>query len=417
MRILAVAHLWPNEVEPRYGIFVSRQLEAMAAQGADITLLVPRLYCPTWMRRLFKKPASYNHTLALADVPGVTAIPIPYVGFPGQWFNRYSGLSVFTSIRGKAKRLHQREPFDVIYATELFLNGDAARRLSDELKIPVACLSIGSDINVTAQATQALRKHFANIVRSVDGTLACGQSAADDMLKIGPKRDTLCVYGVVDLERFRPVKDKQSIRRSLGLPEDKQLVLYVGYLWKRKGLRELFQAFESVLAAQPNTKLLVCGAGDEEKAIKEAAANSKAEQSVQFIGSVDPDEIHKYMQAADVFTLPSYAEGMPNAVMEAMACGLPVVTTSVGGLPAALAGNDGAILVPPRDVASLAKALTSLLSDAEKQSRMGIAARELAERDFGVQRSAQRILEYLAIVADINSSVSATQSVDAASIQ
>ena len=249
MRILAVAHLWPNEVEPRYGIFVSRQLEAMAAEGADITLLVPRLYCPTWIRWLFKKPASYNHKLAIAKVPGVKAIPIPYVGLPGQWFNRYSGLSVFTSIRGQAKRLHQQKPFDVIYATELFLNGDAARRLSSELKIPVACLSIGSDINVTAQATPALRQHFANIVRSVDGTLACGQSAADDMQKLGPKHDVLCVYGVVDLERFKPVADKQSIRRSLGLPEKEQLVLYVGYLWKRKGLRELFQAFETVVAA------------------------------------------------------------------------------------------------------------------------------------------------------------------------
>ena len=161
---------------------------------------------------------------------------------------------------------------------------------------------------------------------------------------------------------------------------------------------------------------MLCGAGDDEKVIKEAAANSAAKQNIHFVGSVNPDEIHKYMQAADVFTLPSYAEGMPNAVMEAMACGLPVVTTSVGGLPAALDGNDGAILVPPRDVPSLANALTSLLSDAKLQTRMGIAARELAERDFCVKRNAQRILEYLAIAANAKSSVLATQSIDAASI-
>lgn len=400
MRILAISHLFPNEVERRYGIFVSRQLSAMAAEGADITVLVPRLFCAGWARRILKKPAHYNHKLALLDVPGLRAIRIPYIGLPGQWFNRWSGLVVYMALRKTAWRLHRQHNFDVIYASELFLNGDAGRRLSKAIDVPVACLAIGSDINVTAKATPSLGRHFQRIVTEMDGTLACGKSAADEMQRLGPKRDTLCVYGVVDLKKFAPVAEVAQIRRDLHLPIDGILVLYVGYLWNRKGLRELIEAFAKVHTQCPSTTLIICGAGNDEKSIISAADRSAARAAIRFVGGVDPCNVHRYLQASDVFVLPSYAEGMPNAVMEAMACGLPVVTTTVGGLPAALGGSEGAILVPPKDVNSLKDALMDVINNKQKRERMGRASRQLAEEDFGVQRNARKILDYLSLVTN-----------------
>lgn len=396
LRILAIAHLFPHEAERRYGIFVARQLSAMAAEGAEITVLVPRLYCPSWLRKVLGKPASYNHRLPLVSVPGLSAIPVPYLGLPGIGFNRWSGLSVYLAIRRHALRLHREKNVDAIYATEIFVNGDAARRLASRMHVPAACLAIGSDINVTARASTVLSRHFQRVVNGLDGNLACGALAAAEIDAFQPKRKTLCVYGVVDLDRFRPTADRRPVRDELDLPIDRKLVLYVGYLWKRKGLLELIEAFEAIQPLHPDCTLVICGAGNEQHAIQTAARQSSAHDVIRFIGNVDPEHIHRVFQACDLFVLPSHAEGMPNAVMEAMACGLPVVCTSVGGIPEALGDNEGAIQVPPRDARALVTAIHSVLADESRRDRMASAARQLAVEKFGARRNAQKILNYLA---------------------
>jgi glycosyltransferase involved in cell wall biosynthesis len=105
--------------------------------------------------------------------------------------------------------------------------------------------------------------------------------------------------------------------------------------------------------------------------------------------------MNKWMKASDLFVLATHTEGMSNVVMEAMACGLPVVTTTVGGLPEAVGGCEGAILVPPRDVDKFKDAVLKVLRNEQLRERMGLAARKLAEEKFGVQRNARQILDYL----------------------
>jgi glycosyltransferase involved in cell wall biosynthesis len=105
------------------------------------------------------------------------------------------------------------------------------------------------------------------------------------------------------------------------------------------------------------------------------------------------------MQAADIFVFPSHSEGMPNAVMEAMAVGLPVVVTRVGGIPDALEGCQGALLVEPADPAALREALESVLEDSAARVAMRVAGREKALQDFNVECSVKRML---GLFADIS---------------
>lgn len=399
MRILAISHLYPHANETRYGIFVARQLEAMAACGAEITLIVPRAIRPKSLLRLFGMSAEKSHASPLCKYDGVRAISVPYVTIPGAWYNNVRGLVVERALANTAVRLHQEQKFDVIYATNLFLGGDVAVRLGRRLSIPSTCLAIGTDVNTVPNMSTQLRRTYERIVKGLSGVLACGESLAR---KIDELRDdrALCVYGVVDLEVFHPVDDKHTLRVELGLPTNKQIVVYAGYLYKTKGLLELIAAFERVHATQPDAVLVLCGGGKDESEIKAAADSSDCSAAIHFLGPIPPDQVHLYLQASDVFTLPSHAEGMPNAVMEAMACGLPVVSTQVGGLPDALENCKGAILVPPKQVEPLAEALGMCLADADKLDQMSEEAKAKATSSFGAVPNAKKILGHLAHVVE-----------------
>jgi len=401
VRILALSHLYPHTKERRYGIFVARQLQAMAEAGAEITLLVPQPRIPKLLCVLLGK--SNDKAWELIDYPGVNATALHYSAAPGKWFWRWAGLAAYRAVRTRAITLHKKKPFDVIYSTQLTLGGDASCRLAKDLRIPAANLAIGSDVNVIAKQSSVMQRHYQSTVSQLDGTLACGQSLADeiDSSRQPHHLKSLCVYGVVDLDYFSlPKSDRASLRTKLSLPTEGLMILYVGYLRRAKGLFELLRAFQETQTRHANASLILCGAGEDEQALRDFADKLGIADAVRFVGMIEPEEVRSYMWASDLFVLPSYNEGMPNAVMEAMSCGLPVVCTSVGGLEAALDSSPGAKLVPAKQVEPLQSAISDILSDDNLRTEMSNAARATAEEQFDVRRSARRILDYLSQVIE-----------------
>ena len=202
----------------------------------------------------------------LINYPGVEAISVPFVSLPGLWFSRWIGRFAYMAARRTARELHAAKPFDVIYSTQIIVGGDAGRRLSKDLKIPTANLAIGSDINIVAKYSPTIEQHYARIVTELDGTLTCGQSLKDEILKQRPSPpflDTLCVYGVVDLERFKPLTgNRDELRSTLQIATERTTILYVGYLRREKGLVELIQAFSEMHRCHPHLNLVLCGAGE-----------------------------------------------------------------------------------------------------------------------------------------------------------
>jgi len=400
LRILAVSHLFPNLKEARYGIFVARQLCEIRRLGAEITVMVPRVWCPGVLRH-FEKWKNLDHKCPLCRFEGIETFSVPYLRPPGNFYNRWSGLAAFRAMKSKAHELHKSEKFDVIYATDFFPDGDAAARLARYLKIPTACLSIGVDVNITAHSSGNIYKHFVRTAKALDGTLACGQSVAD-RIKAVTGENPLCVYGVLDLDEFSPAPDKIPARKELDLPPDKTIALYAGYLTRRKGVYELLETINRVRKTCPDILLVMCGAGPEEKGLRTAIREMSLDNIVRMTGDIEPERMNKWMQASDLFVLASHTEGMPNVVTEAMACGLPVVATAVGGLPAAVGDCGGAILVPPGNIDEMEKAIVKLIKDNQLRINMGIAARKRAEEQFGGKRNARLILDYLQKIAKEN---------------
>jgi glycosyltransferase involved in cell wall biosynthesis len=337
----------------------------------------------------------------LCQFEGIEALSVPYIRPPGNWYNRWSGLVVFRGIKGLVRELHRAKGFDIIYATDFFPDGDAAVRLSRCLGVPAACLCIGVDVNITAHSSKVIYSHFVGTARALQGTLACGRSVADGIDAVTSKR-ALCVYGVIDLEEFSPADDKESIRRELGLPAKKVIALYAGYLQERKGIYEMLEAFSRIASIDDNILLCVCGSGEEEERFGELVRRRNLTETIKVVGEVPPERMSRWVKASDLFVLATHTEGMPNVVMEAMACGLPVVATQVGGLPEAVADCEGAILVPARDVEKFKDAVLRVAQDEGLRRRMGAAARARAEERFEVMQNARRILEHLSGIVEAN---------------
>jgi teichuronic acid biosynthesis glycosyltransferase TuaC len=407
VKILAISHLFPHEKEKRYGIFVARQLSEMAKQGAEVTVVVPRVWCPALLRR-FQRWKDYDHKVPLCHFDGLDAISVPYLRPPGNWYNRFSGLVAFQAIKEKVLQLHEERRFDIIYATDFFPDGDAAVRLALYIKIPAACLAIGVDVNVTAHTSNMMYRHFVRTAQALDGMLACGYAVADGLHAITEKHP-LCVYGVIDLQEFSPISKKSALRKEIGLPADKLIALYAGYLIRRKGIYELVEAFSKIRKKGLDIMLVMCGSGPEESALKALIREKNIEDAVRMVGEVEPEQMSKWMQVSDLFVLATHTEGMPNVVMEAMACGVPVIATAVGGLPAAIGDCEGAILVPPKNIDAFVEAIMGIANDSKLRKRMQKAARKKAEQDFGIEQNAHRILNYLKQVIEEGKSKYANQ--------
>jgi len=160
-----------------------------------------------------------------------------------------------------------------------------------------------------------------------------------------------------------------------------------------KGLHELVMAFREVCSRHPSAWLVLVGDGPLKADLEKLAKEQRLGDNIFIVGSCPHDEVACWMNAADVFVLASHAEGLPNVVLEAMACGRPVIATNVGGIPEAALDNVTALLVPPRQAAPLAATMDRLVRDADLRAQLGAAGRARVATHFTWPQSARQLAE------------------------
>jgi glycosyltransferase involved in cell wall biosynthesis len=213
---------------------------------------------------------------------------------------------------------------------------------------------------------------------------------------VGLRASNLVIPVPVDREHFRPPtrEERDACRKDLGLPPDAFTVVYIGHLQARKAVDRLIEAVALLARDAPNARLLIVGGGrgasdDTESALEQQVEEKGLTGSVLFCGIVEDPRDHLW--AADVLALASVKEGMPNSLLEGLACGLPCVAPASAGGDEVLDAETG-IVPPSNEPAALAAAFGKLASDPDLRRRMGEAARRHSER-FDVERVADRYVE------------------------
>ena len=213
------------------------------------------------------------------------------------------------------------------------------------------------------------------------------------------RRRIAVIPTAVDTDRFSPRPADPEVRSHLGASPQDTLLISVGRLDKLKGHSTLIEAFTVLAERRANVRLALIGEGAERAALAAQVAASRLDERVRFVGGVA--DVVPYLRAADLFVLASNTEGMPGAVLEAMAVALPVVATAVGGTPEVVVHGETGILVPPRDPAALAAAIDRILDHPDEARRMGARARLRVAERFSIPSALGLTRELYARVAGL----------------
>lgn len=182
---------------------------------------------------------------------------------------------------------------------------------------------------------------------------------------------------------------RPAARAHLGLGPTGLGIAYVGRLHEEKGVGHLLAAFPALLQSHPSARLFLAGDGPARGALEGMATSLGLNPFVRFLGEVPSP--WPLLAGADIFALPSLWEGMPNALLEAMAAGLPCVATAVGAVPEMAADGEEAMLVLPRDAAALSRALLALAAAPARRQEMGARARRRIEAQFRIEATVGRM--------------------------
>lgn len=239
------------------------------------------------------------------------------------------------------------------------------------------------------------RWQFKALLRLADRVIVVNREVRDYLRSLGiPGERVVWIPNGVDVERFCPASADQKIQacEALGLRGARHIVLYVGRLEYMKGVDVLLRAWcELKPAERAGNVLLLVGDGPEREALEQMAARFQLGSSVIFTG--EQQNVQAYYQAADLFVLPSRTEGLSNALIEAMACGLPVVVSDVGGAKDLVDEGQSGCFFPSEDASALAGRLGYLLSIPEAWADYGRAARASVEAKASLAAVARQLEE------------------------
>lgn len=215
-----------------------------------------------------------------------------------------------------------------------------------------------------ARVKRSLRHQIeaANLRRSRAAVVLSEHSRGEVRAFGYPDADVRLIPGGTDVRRFVPAADKAAVRRDLGLPAGRTLLLSIRRLDPRMGLDNLVRALPAVVARRPDVLLLIGGKGPERERLERLAADLGMGDHVRLLGFIPDDRLAAHYQAADLFVLPTAAlEGFGLVTTEALACGVPVLGTAVGATPEILSRLDARLLVPGGSAPALARAILDFL--------------------------------------------------------
>ena len=393
INLLAISR-YPSAARPAYQAFVRAIMEQFSQQQIDVSVIAPETVSTflRWPSRSDRNQRTQNHTVnhtenhtvnPTVNHNGVTVHRPRYISFsarPAPLIGTTLRLTVHSYTRAVLRefaRLNRR--FDVCYAHFLFPHGHAALQVSKRYGVP-ALLALGESNFVDLYERTYSRKEIAGCLESFP-LIVANSSLLKELCteRYGVSGDKIHVLpNGVDATRFRPT-DRRAARQACGLPQEKQIVIAVGQFIDRKGPLRTLEAIRDL----PNVGAVFLGTGPQKP----------TGDQVLFAGAVKHEDVPIWLSAADAFVMPTLDEGCSNAILEALACGLPIVSSDRRFNHEILNGEIS-VLVDPLRPEEIRRAIVEVLDNASRREAMRQAA--LAHsKSFNISTRTRRIEELI----------------------
>jgi glycosyltransferase involved in cell wall biosynthesis len=357
LRTLLFSTLYPSAVRPVHGIFVETRLRELLKTGqVDTRVVAPVPWFPSTSKR-FGDYAKFAQTPSQEFRNGIEVHHPRYLLPPKVGMQLAPHTLAAGALPTIRRLIRQGFDFDLIDAHYYYPDGVAARIIARALGKPFVVTARGTDLNLIPEYPRP-RRLILETADAASASIGVCAALMDRLAELGADRAKLKVLrNGVDLERFRP-EPRDEARRGLGLALDGRWMVSVGHLIERKGHHI---AIQSLVHLPQDVRVAIIGTGPERAALEAQARDAGVADRVHFAGMVPQQELRFWYGAADALALCSSREGWANVLLEAMACGTPVLATDIWGTPEVVSNPDAGRLLVARTPEALAQAWNALL--------------------------------------------------------
>ena len=388
MNVLVVSRLYPRPTDPVVGIFVEEEVRELS-RHCEIKVVSPVPWFPPL--KPFPRWYAYSQIPRREIRAGVEVLRPQTLLLPRNLLFPMMGFAFYLSLRRCVREFRGRFSIDLIHGHTAYPDGFAAVLLGQAIGRPTIVSLHGGDVNLFFWRFSGRRQGMWAISHA-DRVIAASTSLRRTVVdEHGADTDKITVIpSGVDVRRFKPIPREEAENR-LGLDKGIPRVLYVGAITLSKGIDYLLKSFARLgPTARDSVQLVLIGDGDYADRARLLAEQLGIGHRVTFAGKRPNDQIPWWMNACDVLVLPSLSEGFGVVLIEAMACGKPVVATTCGG-PEDIVTPKTGILVPPADEMCLAEALVEVLANGHRFSARAI--RRHAVENYAYESVGARILD------------------------
>lgn len=351
LSIASVCRTLPTPDDPADGIFVMRRLAAMARQSAH-SIVQPIPYFPL-VRPLPQWARASKHVVDGNDIAHAPMFYLPKI------LKSRDGYWLYRSAIAHLKILKDGGELSLIDAHFAYPDGVGCVRAAKELGVPIVITLRG--VEEDYMRIPSIARQISQALALADGCICVSHSLKELAVQAGARLDTTqVIHNAVDRRIFAP-KNKTGSRSGIGFPSEAPLIVSVGNLLSVKRHSVLISAFEILSQKLPDARLVIIGGAmhepDYPRELLLQCEDLGIGDRVTFTGMISETEVANWLNSADVFALASRREGCCNAVLEALACGLPVIATPVGDNPHFVHDHHNGYLVPVDDGNAMARAL------------------------------------------------------------
>ena len=389
MKILVITHMYPSTFNEIGGIFVHEQVKALVSKGVKVQVVSPVPWTLFPINYLSSKWKKYNTIPVKRVYEGINIWYPRYVTFPRAWFFASSGQRMYLGIKDVVSKIYQKFQFDLIHAHVALPDGFAALKIKHIYHKPLIVTIHGQDLYVTFYRNKRCKIALFNVYKKVDCIILVSK-------KLKEISDNNVGFANKSTVISNGVAVNNILKKNIILGEstlDSRIILSVSYLISRKAIDFNLKAIAQLINKYPNLKYLIIGDGPEMRHLKELSNNLRINKHVEFLGQLSHENVLVYMAKADIFSLPSWNEAFGVVYIEAMAQGTPVIGCQGEGIEDFVEHGITGMLVKPKDVDSLVKAMDYLLSNPDEARAIGKRARKLVLENYTWEKNAEKTIE------------------------